>query len=112
MWPEIARLAKLEIQRIEAESTEHQSVIVLEAAVLIEAGWQSLVDRIWVTVVPPSVAQERLMRRNNLTAEEALKRINSQLSNEERTKQANVTLDNSKDLESCLVAVREAWKTK
>jgi dephospho-CoA kinase len=45
--------------------------------------------------IDPKVAQVRLMARNKLTAEEADKRINSQMKNEERKKYATVLIDNS-----------------
>jgi phosphopantetheine adenylyltransferase/dephospho-CoA kinase len=81
----------------------------LEAAVLIEAGWKSLVDTVWVTVVPIPVAKERLMTRNNLSEEEAEKRIMSQLTNEERLKHANVVIDTNGPFEETERKVTEAW---
>jgi dephospho-CoA kinase len=45
-----------------------ETVVVLEAAVLIEAGWQQLVDEIWVTTVDPDVAIERASARDGVDA--------------------------------------------
>lgn len=43
VWPGIRKLAEQEIASLEA--AEHQ-VAVLEAAVMIEAGWQDLADEV------------------------------------------------------------------
>jgi dephospho-CoA kinase len=112
VWPEIARLAKLEIDKLQMQdaSTSRKKIVVLEAAVLIEAGWQALVDQIWVTSVPPETAKERLMKRNNFSAEEALKRINSQMSDAERCKHGSVIIDNGANLESALSHVNSEWQ--
>src|SRR5262245_12264426 len=72
--------------------------VVLEAAVLIEANWQPLVDEVWVTTAPLATsphppATERLGRRNNLTPEQVLARVDSQLPVEERSRQANLLID-------------------
>ena len=34
--------------------TEGKSVVVLDAAILLEAGWDSMVHEVWVTIVPPA----------------------------------------------------------
>ncbi|GAM17199.1 hypothetical protein SAMD00019534_003740, partial [Acytostelium subglobosum LB1] len=96
VWPAMQVL-------IEQEFTESlnrkEKVVVLEAAVLIEAGFVDIVDQVWVTRIDKSVAVERLKTRNNLSEEDALKRINSQLSNEEREKHADVIFDTTGDYE-------------
>jgi len=79
---------------------------VLEAAVLFEAGWEDLVDEVWVVSVDTEVAIERLMRRNQFTREQALERVRSQLDPEEREKRADRVIPNSSD-EAALRAVLE-----
>ena len=41
-------------------------MVVLEAAVLLEAGWTDAVDEVWVVVVEPEVAIVRAMSRDGL----------------------------------------------
>lgn len=77
-WPVI----RSHIQETIASSSE--SVVVLEAAILLEARWQDLVDILIIPVVAISTAKARLMSRNSLSEEEAMKRINGQMGNEER----------------------------
>jgi dephospho-CoA kinase len=49
VWPEIQRLAEAEIAAAHAERPD--AIVVLDAAVLLEAGWGSLADEIWVVIV-------------------------------------------------------------
>ncbi len=106
VWPAIRALAQAEIDTI--SRGEPQRVIVLEAAVLIEAGWQDLVDEVWVTVIEPGIAIERAQARDGVNAEAVQARINAQLTNAQRTCAADVVIDNSGDqqhLEDQLVAL-------
>ena len=108
VWPEIRRLAELEIHKIRGENPT--AVIVLEAAVLFEAGWEDIADEIWVVVVEPEIAIERAMQRDGADRSAIEARINSQLSNEERTAKAHLIIDNSEDEESLVSRVKAAWK--
>lgn len=106
VWPGIRALAAAELQRLAGEGTE---VAVLEAAVLIEAEWQDLVDEVWVVSVSPDAARERLMARNNMSAEDADARISSQLSNAERLRHADIVLDTDCPLDEVRGRVEAAW---
>lgn len=107
VWPEIRRLAGEEIEEHRAADVD---VVVLEAAVLIEAEWTDLVDEVWVVYAKPNVARQRLMARNSLNAEAAQARIDSQLSNKERLEHATVRIDNSEKLEQLQKRVDTQWK--
>ncbi len=107
VWPEIRRLAEAQIAAYRA--TEPEAVIVLEAAVLFEAGWEDAVEDIWVVVVDPDIAIERAIERDNVPAELVQKRIDAQLSNDDRKAKADVTIDNSRDLATFLVELDRLW---
>jgi phosphopantetheine adenylyltransferase/dephospho-CoA kinase len=108
VWPEIRRLAEAEIGAIAAD--DPQAVVVLEAAVLFEAGWEPLVDEIWVVVVERAVAIERAVARGGLSAAQVEARIEAQLSNAERRARADLVIDNSGS-ESALAAQLDAhWQ--
>jgi dephospho-CoA kinase len=96
-------------QRLAALREQGESVVVLEAAVLIEADWIPLVDEVWLVVAGRAVARERLMARNGFSAEDADRRIDAQLTNEERARYAQVIIDNSGTLEDLERRVEEAW---
>ena len=108
VWPEIRRLAELEIRRIGSENPV--AIIVVEAAVLLEAGWEDIADEIWVVVVDPEVAIERAMKRDGTDRAAIEARINSQLSNEQRTTKADLVIDNSEDETTLVRQVEAAWK--
>lgn len=55
-------------------------VVVLEAAILLDAGWEDMCDAVWSVRVSPEVAQERLMTTRGLTETEAMSRIQAQKS--------------------------------
>jgi dephospho-CoA kinase len=85
-------------------------VVVLEAAVLIEADWVPLVDEVWAVIVPPELARERIVSRNGLTPEQADARIGAQLSNDERAARAQVIIENSGALEELERRVEQEWR--
>ena len=107
VWPVIRQFATAEIA--ELREREPETVIVLEAAVLIEAEWQDLADEVWVVHVDPELAKKRLMDRNNLDAEQAQARIDSQISNEERLGHADVDIANGGSLNAFLAAIDDQW---
>jgi dephospho-CoA kinase len=106
VWPGIRKLASEALAEYEAAGNP---IAVLEAAVLFEAGWEDLVDEVWVVVVEPDLAIERLGARNGLDPEAARARINSQLTNAERTARADVVIENNSSLEALEQRIEEAW---
>jgi len=52
VWPEIARLAQ---NKIAAFVENGAKIVVVDAAVLIEAGWDSMCHEVWVSFVPRDV---------------------------------------------------------
>ncbi|MDB9457942.1 dephospho-CoA kinase [Dolichospermum circinale CS-1225] len=78
------------------------NTLILVIPLLFEANLEGLVNQIWVVSCSEQQQLERLMARNNLTAEQAAARINSQLPIAEKIARADVNLDNSSNLESLL----------
>ena len=86
--------------------------MVLEAAILIEADWLSLVDEVWAIEVPELVAVERIKLRTGLEEEEIRKRLRSQLTNEDRSKKADQVIDNSGDIDELRRKIDLIWSTR
>lgn len=82
-------MAEKEIRNV---ADEGHRFVVLDAAVLLEAGWDDIVHEVWTTIIPLDEAVRRLVERSGMTEEEALKRLRSQMSNENRVSRANVVL--------------------
>ena len=95
--------------RIEEYRRQGVDVVVLEAAILIEANWTSLVDEVWVTVAPEAAVLERVKKQRGLEETQTLARIRSQLSSEERVKHANVIISNDGNLDAVKAKVKELW---
>jgi len=108
VWPEIRRLAQAEIAALRA--AEPRAVVVLEAAVLFEAGWEPLVDEIWVVIVPRELAVQRAVARGGLSAAQVEARIDAQLGNAERRRRAHVVVDNAGDETALARQLAEHWE--
>ena len=105
-------MAKMVEDRKAAFDTDGVAVTVVEAAVLFEAGWDSLVDEVWTTDASEPAVVQRLFERNGLDESEARKRINSQMSATERNRRSDVVVDNSGDLTALEKTVKNLWKTR
>ena len=108
VWPEIRRLADLEMEAERARRPD--GVIVLEAAVMVEAGWQRSLDEVWVVAVEPEVAIERAVARDGLTADEVRARLDAQTSNAERRRHADVVIDNLAGLDELHSQLDRQWQ--
>ena len=106
------RMAKMVSDRIENLRESDPPAVVLEAAVLFEAGWESLVDEVWTTETPVQSAVDRLIVRNGLAEDDARKRISSQMSAQERASRSQVVVDNSGDLPRLNSLVESLWNSR
>ncbi len=85
-------------------------VVVLEAPLLIEAGWTSLVDEVWATVASEATVFKRLEEKVGLSRQESLARIRSQLSSVERVKHTDVVINTDCSLDEVKLKVKELWE--
>jgi len=98
--------------RIAAARAESAAVpIVVEAAVLLEAGWRSLVDRLWVVSTRRENAIARVMASRGLTRAEVERRLEAQMPDRERRRAADVVIENDGSLEALEREVEKAWRT-
>ena len=99
-------------EKIQLLSDQGIKVVVLEAAILIEANWQDLTDEIWLAKSNQEVVIERVQLRNNFTREEIIKRIQSQMSNDEREKHSDIVIDNNGTIEQLEKKVKTLWQSR
>ena len=85
-------------------------VVVLEAPLLIEVGWTSSVDEVWVTAASEATVLSRLEEQKGLSRQQSLARIHFQLSLEERIRHADVVIDTDCDLDELRARVGELWR--
>lgn len=84
------------LDRLESEG--HQSAI-LDAPLLFEEGFEKDMDCSILIYAEASVQLQRLMKRNDITEEEARRMINSQMPVKRKLEIADYVVDNSGDLE-------------
>ena len=77
------------------EEHENEDLVFLDIALLYEANFVDLVEKVVVVYVDEDVQLERLMTRNFLSKEEALKRIESQMSPQEKASLGDFVINNS-----------------
>ncbi len=96
------------LDEIEVHRQNGENMIVLDLPLLFEKHYEELCEEIIVVYVPEELQLERLMKRNQYTKQEALSRIDSQLSIEEKRKRATVLLDNQGTIQQLYHQV-EQW---
>lgn len=82
------------------EMKDPDSIAIVDAALMIESGGYKRFDKVIVVHCRPEVQLQRVMTRNNLTREEAEKRILAQMSQEEKKKRADYLIDTSDGFEA------------
>lgn len=77
------------------EAEDPNGIGIIDAALMIESGGYKRFDKLIVVHCRPEVQLERLMLRDKLSRDEALRRINSQMSQEEKQRFADYLIDTS-----------------
>lgn len=81
------------------EAEDPNGIGIIDAALMIESGGYKRFDKLIVVHCRPEVQLERLMLRDNLSHDEALRRINAQMPQEEKQKFADYLIDTSDGFE-------------
>jgi dephospho-CoA kinase len=83
----------------EWEAVDPYGIAVIDAALMIESGGYKRFDKLIVVHCRPDIQLQRLMLRNNLSQEEAEKRVAAQMSQDEKKKFADYLIDTSEGFE-------------
>lgn len=94
----------------EKERENADGIAIIDAALMIESGGYDRFDKLIVVWCDSVIQLERLISRNNLSKEEALKRINSQMPQEEKKSYADFLIDTSKGFESTREQVEKVFE--
>ena len=100
------------IKEIEKKIQEYRKVrdfsaIILDAALLIETDMRKLVDEVWLVIVDEKIQINRLIQRDGISKNEALRRIRSQMPTSEKIKYADVIIENNGDLVELATKVKK-----
>jgi dephospho-CoA kinase len=85
--------------------------LVIEAAVMLEAGWQQLVDRVWVVSTRPEHAVARVVAARGLARDEVERRLAAQMPDAERRRRADLVIENDGEPTALRREVEKAWQT-
>lgn len=89
-----------EITKQTEEAKRVSPLVIVDIPLLYEGKYEAMMDQVAVVYVTPEIQLQRLMMRNDFSEKEALERINSQLSLEEKRKRADVVIDNCSSKET------------
>ena len=79
--------------------SKKDAIVIYDVPLLFEKGMQDMFDCVIVVWTDKKTQIKRLIKRNNLSKEEAEKRINLQMSIDKKRELADIVIDNSKSLD-------------
>jgi dephospho-CoA kinase len=95
----------------EALARDSDAIVVVDAALMIESGGYKRFDALVVVHCDPAIQLARLMARDALTRDEAMRRIEAQMPQSEKLRYADYAVDTSGTVDETLARTRELWKT-
>ncbi|XP_058126072.1 bifunctional coenzyme A synthase [Anopheles ziemanni] len=108
MWTAIGKRARENIR--EMYERDGKEVVVMEAAVLLHAGWQDQCHEVWSCIIPRDEAIRRLMERNQFDEKEAIRRVEAQPnSNEDLVRHADIVFCTMWSYEYSQRQAEKAW---
>jgi dephospho-CoA kinase len=104
--PSIYRRMQSDIEKYRKQGVD---ILIIEAPLLIEAGWATKVDKIWVTVTPQDVIVERL-KKKGISVKDIQARMHLQTPPEERIKLADFVINTNMPLNELKKTIGELWQ--
>jgi dephospho-CoA kinase len=104
-------LIQAEIEQRIAEERRRAAApaVIVEAAVLLEAGWDRLVDEVWLVAADREEVLRRLSASRGLSRAESEARLARQMSDEERRKASTIVIENRGSLDDLRASVAAVW---
>lgn len=93
------------------EQHASSKIAFVSIPLLFEAKMEHLFDKIIMIYINDELRLERLMKRNNLTKDDAVLRINSQMAQEEKTKKSDFIIKNESDFKTLYFQLDEVINT-
>ena len=93
-------IAAQDSRMLQWDEDDPQGIAVVDAALMIESGGYKRFDKLIVVHCRPEVQLARLVSRNGLSPEEAQRRVQAQMSQDEKKKYADFMIDTSDGFES------------
>lgn len=100
--PRIMEQIRLTLQNI--KSRQPDAVVFLEVPLLYETHIERICDEVWVVWVDEETEIQRLMNRDGLSREDAIKRIDAQMPLDEKARRADFVIDNRFSIEETIAS--------
>ena len=108
LHPQIIALQDEQLRAWEQE--DPAGIAVIDAALMIESGGYKRFDKLIVVHCRPEVQLQRIMSRHGFSRQESMKRINAQMSQDEKKKFADYLIDTSEGFESTRNRTKEVYE--
>lgn len=95
------------LSKVEEYKNQGEKIVVIDATLLIEDDYIPYIQKLILITCRKEIQINRIIARDNCTKEEAISRINSQMSQEEKVKFADYIIDNSNSFEELQKKVLE-----
>jgi len=96
-------------ERIETYRCQKLKAIIVEATLLLEAGWTDLVDKVWLIIAPQDVAIQRLIHHKGIPETQILNRLKSQMPTQEKMRHADEIIYNDGTIPQLEAKVARLW---
>jgi dephospho-CoA kinase len=108
--PEIIKIIKKEINSVKNKTHNQRKILMIDAALIYETKIDKFMDKVIVVYIDKDEQIKRLIKRNNLSKDEALQRIKSQMLMEEKVEMADYVIDNNNSLNKTKKQVVKIWE--
>jgi dephospho-CoA kinase len=105
--PEVVHSMDEQIRSIKSGFPD--AVVILDVPLLIETGMHKGVGEVIVVYCPEDMQITRLMVRDNISREDALAKVRSQISIEEKRRYATLLIDNSASRDNTRIKVEDLY---
>lgn len=103
-------IAQIEQELAPLAQANPKAIVLVEAALLVEAGYYRQLDRLIVTWCQPEQQVERLMKQGGLSRAQAEQRLAAQLPQEEKRRHAHYEIDCSGSLPATEEQVEKVYQ--
>jgi dephospho-CoA kinase len=103
-------VAERATRKIDEERLKGSPVVFYVVPLLFEVGLASMMNEIWVVTVDAETQLARLMKRDGIDREEALRKMAAQMLIDEKVARADVVIDNSATPDETKRRVGAEWK--
>ena len=104
-------IQKAMLDEVEDAEKAGEKVIFLNVPLLFETGMDALCDETWLISTQKDIQLSRLMERDGFDEEQALSRVRSQMSDEDKEQRASIVIDNNRSVEKLMSELQSQYNS-